>query len=59
LFLEFLESGAKNLLLVAAKGRPVALVFTFFSCGKDSLRSWLGPGWRELAICDLRLSIAG
>jgi hypothetical protein len=37
---------------------PVALVFIFFSCGEDFLRSSLGRGWRELAICDWRLPIA-
>jgi hypothetical protein len=41
--------------LVAAEGRAVALVFTFFSCGEDFLRSSLGPGWLELPIFDCRL----
>ena len=34
---------------------PVALVFIFFSCGEDFLRSSLRPGWLELPIVDCRL----
>jgi hypothetical protein len=33
-----------------------APVFIFFSCGEDFLRSWLGPGWLELPIEDIRKS---
>jgi hypothetical protein len=34
-----------------------ALVFIFFACGEDFLRSSLGPGWLELAIFDWRFAI--
>jgi hypothetical protein len=45
----------RNLLLVAAKGGAVALVPKFFVSCEEFLRSWLGPGWLELPVCDCRL----
>jgi hypothetical protein len=51
------RSVAKNLLLVAAAGRAVALVRNFFVLCEEFLRSSLGPGWRELVIGDWRLPI--
>jgi hypothetical protein len=34
---------------------PAAVVPEFFVSCEEFLRSWLGPGWLELPICDCRL----